>query len=277
VSLHELRFEIAFMRGDTAAMGRETSWGLRTPGVQDAFMDALADVEATAGRIGKAREFCQRAVDLAVRNGSNENAAEYLLHDALREAEVGDAQEAVKQADAALALATNQVTRYLSALAFARAGKEARAVTMANQLDRDYPLYAKVQNYWLPSIRAAVQMNHGDAAGAVRSLQVAIPYELGAPRPFVSLYPLYLRGLALLMAHQGPAAAAEFQKLMDHRTLTTFVTPRLSKLQLARAYAMSQDISKAKATYQAFFSLWSDADPGLPIVKQAKAEYGKLQ
>jgi len=194
----------------------------------------------------------------------------------LLEAEVGTLQEAVKQAEAALALAPNQVTQFLAALTFVRAGKERRATAIVNQLDHDYPLSTNLQSYWLPSIRAAIQLNSGDAAGAIQSLQVTVPHELGASRPFVAIYPVYLRGQALLLSHQGPPAAAEFQRVLDHRTLTTFVTPSLANLQLGRAYAISNETSKAKNAYQEFVVFWKDADPDLPILKQARAEYAKL-
>jgi hypothetical protein len=134
-----------------------------------------------------------------------------------------------------------------------------------------------LQSYWLPSIRAAIQLSRGDAGGAIQSLQAAIPHELGASQPFVAIYPVYLRGQSFLLSHQGPAAAAEFEKLLDHRTLTTFVTPSLAKLQLGRANAMSNEASRARTAYQEFFTLWKDADPALPILRDAKAEYASLK
>jgi DNA-binding winged helix-turn-helix (wHTH) protein/Flp pilus assembly protein TadD len=277
VSLHALRFQIAFLRGDAATLEHEMSWGLGKPGVEDIFLEGQADVEAAVGHMAKARELSRRAADSAVRSGSRETAAEYLAHCALREAEVGNFQEAAKQAEAAMALAPSQVTRFLSALAFARARRERRATKLMNQLDHDYPLSTSLQSYWLPSIRAAIQLDGGDAAGAIQSLQLTVPYELGASRPFVAIYPVYLRGQALLLSHQGPAAAAEFQKVLDHRTITTFVTPSLAKLQLGRAYAISNETSKAQAAYQEFLALWKDADPDLPILRDAKAEYANLK
>jgi predicted Zn-dependent protease len=161
-------------------------------------------------------------------------------------------------------------------MAFARARKDGRATTIVNQLNHDRPLSTNLQSYWLPSIRAAIQLNRGDATGAIQSLQT-VRHELGASRPFVAMYPMYLRGHALLASHQGAAAAAEFQKVLDHHTLTTFVTASLAKLQLGRCYAMSNEPSKAKSAYQDFLTLWRDADPDIPILTQAKAEYAKLE
>jgi eukaryotic-like serine/threonine-protein kinase len=276
VSLHALLFQIAFLRGDAPTMKREMAWSLGKPGVEDVFLDGQADFEASVGHIAKARELTQRAADSVVRSGSRETAAAYLAKGALRDAEVGDFQEAVKQAEAAMALAPNQETQFLAALAYARARREVRATKMAKQLDHEYPLSTSLQSYWLPTIRAAVQLNRGDAGGAIQSLQATIPLELGASRPFVAIYPVYLRGQALLVSRQGSAAAAEFEKLLDHRTLTTFVTPSLAKLQLGRAYAMSNEASKAKNAYQEFLKLWKDADADLPVLRDAKSEYANL-
>jgi eukaryotic-like serine/threonine-protein kinase len=276
VSLHALLFQIAFLRGDAPTMKREMAWSLGKPGVEDVFLDGQADFEASVGHIAKARELTQRAADSVVRSGSRETAAAYLAKGALRDAEVGDFQEAVKQAEAAMALAPNQETQFLAALAYARARREVRATNLAKQLDHEYPLSTSLQSYWLPTIRAAVQLNRGDAGGAIQSLQATIPLELGASRPFVAIYPVYLRGQALLVSRQGSAAAAEFEKLLDHRTLTTFVTPSLAKLQLGRAYAMSNEASKAKNAYQEFLKLWKDADADLPVLRDAKSEYANL-
>jgi DNA-binding winged helix-turn-helix (wHTH) protein/Flp pilus assembly protein TadD len=277
VSLHALLFQIAFFRRDTATLEREMAWGMGKPGVEDIFLDGQADVEASQGHIAKAHEFIRRAVDSAVRSGSKETAAGYQALDALLDAEVGNLQEAARKTETAMALATNQVTEFLAALTFARVGKPARATVIVNRLDQDYPSSTGLQSYWLPSIRAAIQVQSGDGPAAIQSLQATVLHELGASRPFAAIYPVYIRGQAFLLAHQGPAAAAEFQKILDHRTLTTFVTGSLAQLQLARAYAMSHEISKAKAAYEEFFTLWKDADPDVPIVKVAKAEYANLK
>jgi DNA-binding winged helix-turn-helix (wHTH) protein/Flp pilus assembly protein TadD len=276
VSLHALLFQIAFLRRDTATLEREMAWGMGKPGVEDIFLDGQADVEASLGHIARAHEFIRRAMDSAVRSGSKETAAGYQAQDALLDAEVGNLREAARKTETAMALAPNQVTEFLAALTLARAGKQARATAIVNQLDHDYPSSTNLQSYWLPSIRASIQVNNGDGIGAIQSLQATVLHELGASRPFVAIYPVYIRGQAFLLAHQASAAAAEFQKILNHRTLTTFVTGSLAQLQLARAYALSGETRKAKAAYEEFFALWKDADPDVPIVKLAKAEYANL-
>ena len=134
--------------------------------------------------------------------------------------------------------------------------------------------------YWLPTLNAAIELNGGNSAPALVFLETASPYELGGPPPFQTgtLYPAYLRGLAQIMAHNGAAATAEFKKLLDHRGIVVnFPLGALAHLQLGRAYAMSGDSAKARTAYQDFLSLWKDADPDIPILKEAKAEYAKLQ
>ena len=134
--------------------------------------------------------------------------------------------------------------------------------------------------YWLPTLKAAIELGGSNATQAVVALEAALPYDLGGPSPFQlgTMYPAYLRGQAYLMAHKGNEAAAEFQKILDHRGLVVnFPTGALAHLGLARAYAMQGDTAKARATYNDFLALWKDADPDIPILNEAKAEYAKLQ
>ncbi len=277
-TLHQLLQQIALLRGDTVGQEREASWGMGKPGVEDVFLAAQADFEASLGHIAKARDLSRRAVDSAVRSGSKETAAFWQGQAAVREAEVGNYQEAVKEIEATLALAPNQDSQTVAALTLARAGQEGRARTIANQLDQDYPLNTLLQSYWLPSIRAAIQLRRDDGKAAVQSLQLATTYELGIGVGYLGvLQPPYLRAEAFVLSHQWSAAAVELQKVLDHYTSTTFVMASLAKLQLARAYAMSNETSKAKNAYQDFLTLWKDADPNLPILKQAKAEYSNLK
>ena len=277
-TLHQLLQQIAFLRGDAASQERELSWGMGKPGVEDGFLAAAADFEASLGHIAKARELSRRATESAVRSGSKETAAFWQGQAAAREAEVGNFQEAVKSIEASIALAPNQSTQMVAALTFALAGKDGRATTIVNQLDHDYPLNTLLQFYWLPSIRAAIRLKRADGPGAIQYLQLAAPYELSAGvGPFGVMFPAYLRGEALLVSHQGSAAAVEFQKTLDHHASIAFVLGSLAKLQLGRAYAMSNETLKAKNAYQDFFTLWKDADADIPILKQAKAEYAHLK
>jgi eukaryotic-like serine/threonine-protein kinase len=167
----------------------------------------------------------------------------------------------------------------LSALVAARVGDVAQAQKVVEKLNSDFPLSTVLQSYWLPTIRAAIDLSHGNAAAAIQVLQATSPFELGGPQPFnlATMYPIYIRGQAYLSSHQGKEAAAEFQKIVDHRGIVlNFPLGALAHLGLARAYAMQADTVKARSAYQDFFALWKDADPDIPILKEAKAEYGKL-
>jgi len=180
----------------------------------------------------------------------------------------------------ALALSKGRDVEALAALAFARAGDLARAEKLANQLDKEFPLNTMLQNYWLPITRAAIALDQGNARDAIAALQNATSYELGSPAqlPYAPIYPAYLRGLAQTKAGKPQLAAAEFQKMLDHRSImANSVLGPLSRLQLARAQALNGDGAAARKSYQDFLGLWKDADPNIPILKQAKAEYAKLQ
>ena len=184
---------------------------------------------------------------------------------------------------AALALSKDREVEYGAAFALALAGELAQAQALANDLEKRYGEDTSVRYAYVPELRALFALHRGEAAKAIELLQIAIPYELGTPRSaihafFGALYPIYVRGLAYLAAHQGPEAAAEFQKILDHRGIVVSdPIGALAHLQLGRAYAMQGDMAKAKAAYKDFLTLWKDADPDIPILKQAKAEYTKLQ
>jgi predicted Zn-dependent protease len=168
----------------------------------------------------------------------------------------------------------------VAALALARVGDVTAAKKLAESLSRDFPQDTLIQSYWLPAIRSAMELNAKNAANAIKLLRLAAPYELGECEPFVSgmMYPVYLRGQAYLLAHQGNEAAAEFQRIIDHRgVVLNFPLGALAHVGLGRAYALQGDTAKARTAYQDFFALWKDADPDIPILKQAKAEYAKLQ
>lgn len=275
--LHTMLQQIAFLRDDVPAVQQQLQWGMGKPGIEDQFMSIQADIEAAEGHIRKSREFTRRATGSAARSGSKETAAFWQALGALHEADLDNPIEAARQADAALALTRNRDTLVLAALAFARAGKGDRARTIADQLDHEFPLDTLVQSYWLPTIRAAIQLGHRDAAGALQALQPAVPYELGSPQPIPTLYPVYLRGRALLLSHQGAAAAVEFEKVLGHRALATFAVGSLANLDLGRAYAMCGENKKAARAYEDFFSLWKDADPDAPIIREAKVEFARLK
>jgi len=236
-----------------------------------------AETEGWYGKLKDAHELARRAMDSAQHNDAKETAALYQAAAALREVESGNREQARVEANAALKLAPNRDVRAIAALALARAGDAAGAEKLAAELDKTFPLDTLVQRYWLPTIWAAVSLDRKDPNRAIELLKVASTVELAAPMNLsIFLCPVYLRGEAYLMLHDGNAAAAEFQKFIDHRGLVAnFPWGALARLGLARAYAMQGDT--AKAAYQDFLTLWKDADTDIPILKQAKAEYAKLK
>jgi TolA-binding protein len=229
----------------------------------------------------EARRKSRQAVELAQRTPNRrENAATYEAGAAVREAFFGNAREARRYAAAALDLSRGRDVEYGVAFALALSGDMARSQALASDLEkRTEDTYVRF-NY-LPTLRALWALSHGDSSNATEMLQIAAPYELAVSGSgsgiFGNLYPAYLRGQARLLAHRGPEAAAEFQKILAHRGVV-FADPVgvVARLQVARAFTMSGDKSKAKAAYQDFLNLWEDADPDIPILKQAKAEYARL-
>ena len=269
------RYALAFLKGDTAQMAHTVSAAMGRPGTEDQLLDAQANTEAWHGRLKDARQLTRRAMSSAEQNDAKERAAGYEAWTALGEVESGMREEARSDAYAAIKLASNRDVSERVALALALAGDTAAAEKLAAELDRTFPLDTLVQRYRLPAISAAVALQHKDPKRAVELLQVTGPIELGENGEFS---PIYLRGEAYLMLRDGNAAAAEFQKSIDHRgRVGNFPWGALARLQLARACALSGDKTKAKTAYEDFFTLWKDADPDIPILKQAKAEYAKLQ
>jgi eukaryotic-like serine/threonine-protein kinase len=273
-------YYLAFLRGDSARMEQQVSWGAGKPGDEDPLLSTQSDTEAYYGRLTKARDFSRRAADSAVRDGSKETAALWQVNAALREAEFGNAAEAKQGVASALALAPGRDVKVWAAIALARTDEGARATGLLKELEKTYPSNTVLKLYWLPTVNAAIELSQGNSSRALVFLEAAAPYELGTPPPtqFGTPYPAYLRGQAQLMAHNGTAAATEFQKFLDHRGIVVnFPLGALAHLGLARAYALSGDTAKAKSAYQDFFTLWKDADPDIPILKEAKAEYARLQ
>ena len=278
--LRLIMYYIAFLRGDLAQMEQQLTWGADKPGDEDPLLSAQSDTEAYYGHLTKARDFSRRAVDSAVRADSKETAALWQVNAALREAEYGNATEAKQNTAAALKLAPGRDVKMLGALALARVGDIVQAKAMTEELEKSNPTNTVLKLYWLPTLKAAIEVNGGNTTQALVFLEAAAPYELGEPPPTLegTLYPSYLRGQAYLSARNGNAAAAEFQKFLDHRGIVmNFALGALAHLQLGRAYAINGDMAKAKSAYQDFLALWKDADPDIPILKEAKAENAKLQ
>jgi len=277
------RFDIAFLKGDKAGMEREAALAQAKSGVEDWVSDHEAFVSAYCGRLQEARRLSRRAADLAQQAAQRDRAALDETGLALWEGFFGNAPAAKRSAMAARELSNGREVEYGAAFALALAGDSSRSQTLANDLERRYPEDTSVRFSYLPAVRALLALNHREPSKAIEALQIAIPYDLGAPRCsfhgfFGTLYPVYVRGLAYLAARQGAAAATEFQKILDHRGIVVSdPIGALARLQLGRALALSGAKSKAKAAYQDFLSLWKNADSDIPILKQAKAEYAKLQ
>jgi len=271
-------YSIAFLKGDQAEMARLVKASSGKAGVEDLMLAIQADTEILNGRAGKGRELTRRAIELAVRNDAKETAAGYQAGLALREAALGNMNEARNGAAAALKLAVNRDVQAVAALAMAEAADATAAEKLAAELNKNYPLSTVVQSYWLPTIRAAIELERKNTGKAIELLQVATPYELGGVPGGTVLCPVYVRGQAYLSLRNGAAAVVEFQKFLDHRGIVgNFPLATLARLGLARAYAVQGDNAKARNAYLEFLTFWKDADPDIPILKQAKAEYAKLQ
>jgi DNA-binding winged helix-turn-helix (wHTH) protein/tetratricopeptide (TPR) repeat protein len=276
------RYNLAFLEGEGPEMEKQLAWSAGCPGEEEAmFLFNQADTEAFHGRLRKAREYSRRAVDSELRAESKEGAASHQAYTALWQAEFGNLAQARKDAASALALSPGRDGKIVIAMALARIGDSFRASALAGELQKTHPQDTLVQFYSLPSIRAATELSRGNAAKAVDFAERARPYELAAPSTpptdLRALYPSYIRGQAYLAMHRGNDAVVEFQRILDHRGLNgNSPLGALAHLQIGRASAMSGDPAKARAAYQDFFALWKDADPDIPILKQAQAEYAKL-
>jgi eukaryotic-like serine/threonine-protein kinase len=272
VGLRGHRFLLAFLRNDQRAMQEQWNQAKLRRDAYGSFM-LRSYVEEYHGRFRRARELIQQASDMLP-----SDAAQFRYITALWEAESGDSARARQTAATALETVSNRDGRLFLALAFARAGNIEQAQKMADALNLDFALDTLVQNYSLPTIRAAMKSNANDPAGAIAALQPSLKYELSYNWSFNSLYPAYIRGLSYLQLGQGRLAAAEFQKLVDHRGLVGIdVIGVLAHLQMARAQKMMGDEDSAHKWYEDFLALWKDADPDIPIYQQAKAEYARLK
>ena len=290
--LHNSLYALAFLEADSATMAEQQQWFAGKPDVENDGFALASDTEAYAGHVGNARELTMRAVDSAIRVDSKETGAIYLANAAVQQAAYGNLAQARQLAAEALKLApTSQGVEVEAALASAMAGDTARAESLAQDLGKRYPLDTQMQSLWLPAIQAQLALDKKNPASALTALQAASPIELGSI-PFVNnvscLYHVYVRGEAYLAAGQGNAAAAEFQKILDHSGIVwNCWTGALAHLGVARANALQSRTSegadadaarvRALAAYKDFLTLWKDADPDIPILKQAKAEYAKLQ
>ena len=290
---HNVLYALAYLESDFPAIAEHQQWFVSQPDLEHAGLSLASDTEAYIGHLAKARELTKRSKDSAIRTDSKENAAIRLENAALREASFGNPTEAKQAAAEGLRLVpTNQSVEEEAALVFAMAGDMGRAESLAQNLNKRYPLDTQMQSLWLPAIRAQLALNRRKPADALNALQAAgSPIEFGQIEFLANLsclYPTYIRGEAYLAAGQGMQAAPEFQKILDHSGIVwNCWTGALAHLGVARANALqSKTLSgadssaarvRALAAYKDFLTLWKDADPEIPVLQQAKGEYAKLQ
>ena len=268
-------YNIAFLRNDPAEMERQLNEAMGRTGQEDDVLSNQADTEAYYGRLIKAREFSRRLVDLELRAGSRTLAAGSRAEAALKDAECGNWALSKQGATTALSLDKGRDVQVTAALTLAIAGDVARAKLLVTELVQKNPLNTIQNKYWLPTIEAIIKLREGNPTEAVTLLETTLGVELGSAG---TLQPAYVRGQAYLALHDGTKAVVEFQKILDHRGIVlNSLIGALAHLQIGRAYAMQGDSAKAKSAYQDFLTLWKDADPDIPILIAAKAEYAKLQ
>jgi tetratricopeptide (TPR) repeat protein len=272
---HRTLYLVAFLQNDSATMARELSaLSNNSPEMAAVANTLAAGSESYYGHLEKARGLNQLAIATFESMGKKESAANAMAIQAWAEAELNDAAAARRDAAAALSLDSSYIVKSEVAQAFALAGDSARAESLVGELAKERPSDTYANLYWLPLIRATVELNRNNSGKAVEILQPVQAYDLANVR----LQTAYERGHAYLLLHQGNQAAAEFQKLLDHPgVVLNSVLGALAHLQLGRAYSLAGDAAKARSAYQDFFALWKDADPDIPILKQAKAEYAKLK
>jgi DNA-binding winged helix-turn-helix (wHTH) protein/tetratricopeptide (TPR) repeat protein len=288
LGLAPVLYGIAFYRNDTPEMARQAARAANKPGFQD-LLALQGDTAAYFGHLREAREFSLRAADSAERAGMKRALADYHVVSAVREALFGEAANARQEIALAGGRSTDAYRGFIGrgqddfgrALALAYAGDSSPAEALTDDLATKFPDVTVMQFNYLPTLRAKLALNHSNPQQALDILRAAAPYELGSPAigfyNWPNLYPVYVRGEAYLAARQGREAAAEFQKILDHRGIVlNEPIGALAHLQLGRAFALQGDTAKARAAYQDFLTLWKDADPDIPIFKQAKAEYAKL-
>ena len=276
-----LQYYLAFLEGNSSALDAAAQ-ALHTPAAEDRMAHAQSLVAAYSGQLQTARSKTSSAVETARQAGQKEPAATYLAGQAVWEALFGDATEARRNASAALQLSTGRDAEYAAAFGFGVAGDLPRSEALATDLEKRFPEDTSVQFNYLPALRALATLQRHDFQKALKQLEVANPHELAISALafnyfYGAMYPTYLRGQAYLASGRGAEAATEFQKIIAQRGLV-FADPigSLARLQLARAYVMQGDKTKAKAAYDDFLALWKNADPDIPIYRRAKTEYKTL-
>jgi tetratricopeptide (TPR) repeat protein len=269
--IHSVLYDIAFIRGDAAGMQREIAWAAGNQ--EEGYgLFLAAQAEYALGKMQRAHETVTRAANLIERNGLKEAAANARAGETVLEAALGNIQEAHQKATEALTSPVDRDTKMTLASALALCGDTNRAQKLIDELAKDSPLDTLLNNLSIPVVRAIIEIQQNNPTRAITLLEAASPYEL------TDYGPMYVRGEAFRRAHEGAEAAAEYQKILDHRGIEP-LSPvyALARLGLGRAYALQGQTTKARTAYQDFLALWKDADPDIPILKQAKEEYEKLR
>ena len=271
--IHDSLYQLAFLNNDADGMQRQVTWASGKPS-EYLLLISMSNAAAARGQMQKASELVQRSVQVSDRLGFKGTTADTQAGFAVTQAEVGNSSKAKELAASSSALAHGRSNMESVAVALAVTGDIGRAQAIVEDLARRFPDDTLLHQVNIPVVQALVEMDRKAPEKAISALQAATPYELGNAQ---GLFPIYVRGLANLLAKRGPEAAAEFQKIVDHRGIAPTVPEHsLAKLGLGRAFVLTGDTAKARAAYQDFFALWKDADPDVPILKEAKAEYEKL-
>jgi tetratricopeptide (TPR) repeat protein/predicted Ser/Thr protein kinase len=277
------RFNLAFLNGDKAGMEREVLLGEQNAGAQAWIMAHQAFVLAYYGHLEQARKMSRRAMDAALQGNHRDQAALFSIDAALREAFLGNAAAATKNALAGLEISRDRTLEFGAAFSLAFSGDTARAQTMEMDLEKRFPEDTLMRSHYLPALRALAALKRGDESSAIEALRAAVPTDLGATRSnlhgaFAPMYTVYVRGEAYLAAHQGAEAAVQFQSILNHRGIVIGdPIGALARWKLGQAYALAGETAKAKATYSDFLELWKDADPEIPVLKQARSEFARLE
>jgi tetratricopeptide (TPR) repeat protein len=289
--LRAWRYILAFLQNDTRAMAEQIGWATGKKGIEDVLLGYDSEALAFHGQLRNSREQSRRAVASAQEASEAETAAGYLCNSALQEALFGNREDARKSVRGANRRSDSRDLQYARALVLALVGETANPQAVAENLAKSFPEDTIIRFNYLPTLHAQLALNRGDTAGAIESLKMTSSRELmmpGGPTIDLVMLPVFVRGKAYLKAHQGSEAAVEFQKILDRQGLLALSPIRaLANLYLARAYALQSNSlagpeagaerAKARAAYEGFMTLWKDADADIPILKEAKAEYAKLQ
>jgi hypothetical protein len=273
---------VAFLKGDDDELARSAEVARKNPSEEDMVSHLEALALARSGRLTDARRTAAVAVEIAEQAGRSERAGLFEAARAVWEAFYGNAAAAREGAARALELGRGREVDYAAAFALALADDLPQSQVLAADLAREFPEATFVQYMYLPTLRALFSLDTPDPAAAIQALQVASRYDLalggvGFIARFGGLYPIYVRGMAYLATGQHAEAAAEFQRILDHRSIV-LVDPvdAMARLQLARALALSGDGVRAKSAYDDLFTLWKNADPDIPVLEEARAEYARL-